>query len=200
MFRGDKMEITIAVVVFLSLLFVFAARNSFITRRFKSRFAKAFLEEFKRDYPESASLLAPNFGAQVTRLFLKNRRLVRELNALEMAVAKRPEISGRKSYAHFDAAYSRETQEDIVRLLKNKIEFADKIFNSLPTKARSQINRQAELIDKAAVEAALSDGDLKKEREMDEARAKHLGLYAWRFDVLMNIYDITLRANFAAAQ
>jgi hypothetical protein len=193
------MEIAIAIVAFLSLFFVYTARNSFITRRFKSRFAKAFLEEFKRDYPDSADLLTSDFGAQITHLFIKNRRLVRELNALESAVAQRPEISGNRSYAHFDASYSRETQEDIVRLLKNKIELADKIFNSLPPKVRSQINKHAESIDKVQVEAALSDKELKIEREKEEERAKHLGLYTWRFDILMNIYDITRRANFAAA-
>lgn len=198
-FRRDEMELTIAIVVFLSLFFVYTARNSFVTRRFKSRFAKAFLEEFERTYPESASQLAPDFGAQMTHFFIKNRRLVRELNALEMTVAKRPEISGSKSYAHFDSTYSRETQEDIVDLLKKKIELSDKIFNSLPTKVRSQINKQAESIDKSEVEAALSDEELRKEREKNEERAKRLGLYAWRFSVLMNIYDITCRANLAAA-
>ncbi len=193
------MEIAIAIGVLLSLFFVYTARNSFITRRFKSRFAKAFLEEFTRAYPDSASLLAPDFGEQTTRLFIKNRRLVNELNRLEMAVAKRPEISGNRSYAHFDAAYSRETQEDIVDLLKKKIELSDKLFNSLPTNVRSQINKQAELIDKIAAEAALGDEKLKEDREKDEKRATRFGLYPWRFGVLMSFYDITCRANLAAA-
>jgi hypothetical protein len=198
--RGDKMEMFIAIAVLTFLFFVYTARNSFITRQFKSRFAKAFLEEFKRDYPDSATLLPSDLGKQITRLFIKNRRLVRELNALEMTVAKRPEISGRKAYAHFDPTYSRETQEDIVRLLKDKVELADKIFNSLPAKVRSQINKAAESLDKIEAEAASGDEDLKKEREKGEERAKHLGLYPWRFDVLMNIYDIVGRTNRIAAR
>ena len=148
---------TIAIVAFLSLFFVYAARNSFVMWRFKDRFAKAFLEEFKQAYPDSASLLTPDLGPQIAYALINNKTLAKEINALEMKIAKRPEI-GKKSYAYFDSDYSPETQELIIDLLKNRIELAGKIFDSLPTKVRSQINRKAESTDKA--EAELSDEEL----------------------------------------
>ncbi len=179
------------------LLFALATRNSFVARRYKLRFAKAFLEEIKHAYPDSASLLTPDLGAQIAYTLVKNKNLASELNDLERQVANRPEIES-KSYAHFDSAYSRETQELVTDLLKKKIEFAGKFFNCLPSKVKTQIDKKAELIDKTAADAKLSDEELKKDRKEEEERAKHLGLKTWRFSILMNIYDIAGRANRAA--
>jgi hypothetical protein len=191
------MEITWAVVVFLSLFFVFAARNSFKMRRFKSRFGQAFLDEIKRAYPESASLLTPDFGPQISYTLIDNKRLVKEINALEVQVAKRPEIRN-KSYAHFDSGYSSETQEIIVDLLKDKIELAGKIFGCLPPKVRSLINKKAESVYRAGVEAKSDDEKAKIDRIKEEEKATHFGLDPWRFGVLMTVYDIIGRANSAA--
>ena len=141
-----------------------ALRNSLVTWRYKKRFANAFLEEFKHAYPDSASLLTPDLGPQVAYILVNNKKLAKELNALERQVAKRPEI-GNKSYAYFDSDYSPETQELITDLLKNKIELASKIFNCLPSKVRSQINTKAESIDKTAAEVELSDEEFKKDRK-----------------------------------
>jgi hypothetical protein len=188
-----------AIGIGLALLFAWIARNEVVTRRFTSGFAKAFLEEFARAYPESASLLPPDLGKQLAYILVNNKTLAKEINTLEVAVSKRPEI-GNKSYAHFDPAYSRETQELIVDLLKKKIELAGKFFNCLPTKARSQINRQAESAEKAAVEAKSGDAEFQRTRAKEEERATFLGLDTWRYSVLMNIYDMAGRANMAASR
>ncbi len=188
---------TYAVIALISLLFVFAARNSFVGRRYKARFAKAFLEEFKHAYPDSASLLTPDLGGRMANVLLSNKSLVKEINALGRLVAKNPEIRD-KSLAYFDSHYSRETRQLVTDLLKNKIELAGKIFDCLPPKVKSQINTKAESIDKAAAEAELSDEELKKDRKRDEERAEYFGVKSWRFSILMNIYDIAGRANLAA--
>ena len=188
---------TFVLVTVTLLFFALTFRNSFKTRRYKHRFAKAFLEEFRHAYPDSASLLTPDLGAQVAYLIVKNRRLATELNALEGQVAKRPEIKN-KSYEYFDSTYSRETQELITDLLKNKVQLAGIIFNCLPSKVRSQIDTKAESLDKTVEEVESSDEKIKKDRKKDEEKAKYLGLKTWRFSILMNIYDITSRANFAA--
>jgi hypothetical protein len=146
-----------------------------------------------------ASLLAPDLGEQAADILINNKNLVKELNALEVAVSKRPEI-GSKSYAHFDSGYSRETQELIIDLLKKKIELAGKFFNCLPTKTRSQINKKAETIDKAAAEAKLGDEEFKRDREKEVEKAKYFGLDTWRFGVLMSMYEIAGRANLAASR
>ena len=143
---------TIALVAVTSLFFAWCAWNSFATRRYKKRFAKAFLGEFTHAYPDSASLLTPDLGAQIAYMLIKNKKLALELNTLERQVAKRPEIEN-KSYAHFDADYSRETQELITDLLKNKVELAGKVFNCLPSKVKTQIDKKAELSDKNAAES-----------------------------------------------
>lgn len=192
---GGK-EITYAVIVFLSLFLAWVVRNSFVARRFKIRFSKVFLEEFKHAYPDSASLLAPDVGSQAAAILVNNRRLAMEINALEMAVAKRPEISN-KSYAHFDSGYSRETQELIIDLLKNKIELASKFFNGLPAKVRSQINKKAEASYKTVGEEKSNDEAFKRDREKEEEKAKLFGLDTWRFGVLMTMYDVACRANLA---
>ncbi len=188
---------TFAFVVFISLFFAWCAKNSFVTRRYKDRFATAFLKEFKHAYPDSASLLTPDLGAQIAYILVKNKRLAKELNALEGQVAKRPEI-GNKSYEYFDSDYSPETQQLITDLVKNKIEFAGIIFNCLPSKVRSQIDTKAESIDKTVAEVDLSDKESKRDRKKNEEREKHFGLKSWRFSILMNIYDITSRANLAS--
>ncbi len=167
--------------------------------RFKSRFGKAFLEEFAHAYPDSASLLTPDAGPQLAYALINNKKVAKEINALEMKVAKRPEIKN-KSYAYFDSTYSPETQELIIDLLKNKIELASKLFNCLPPKARAQIHKKAEEIDKAAAaEAESRDEEFKRDRKRDEERAKYFGLDTWRFGILMNVYEITGRANLAAS-
>lgn len=180
------MDMTYAIAALVAVLFVFAARNSYVARRFKVRFAKAILEEFKRAYPESASLLTPDLGPQMTTILVSNKDLAKEINALEREVATRPE-KGSKSYAHY------ETQELVTDLLKKKIELAGKIFGALPPKVKSQIDRKAEL----QAEAESSDQESNKDRKKEEERASSLGLKPWRFGVLMNIYGITSRANFA---
>ena len=188
---------TVGIVAFTSLFFAWCAWNSFVTWRYKNRFSKAFLEEFKHAYPDSASLLTPDLGAQVAYILVNNKKLAKELNALERQVAKRPEI-GNKSYTYFNSHYSPETQELITDLLKNKIELASKIFNCLPSKVKSKINTKAESIDKTAAEFKSSDEEFKKDRKKEEERAEYFGLKTWRFSILMNIYDISSRANLAA--
>jgi hypothetical protein len=189
---------TFGIVAFVSLLFAWCARNSFVTRRYKSRFAKAFLEEFKQAYPESASLLPPELGSQIAYILVNNKQLAKELNDLESLVAKRPEIRN-KSYANFDPDYSPETRRLITELLKNKIELARKIFDGLPPKVKSQINKKAESIDKTVAEAESSNEELKKARKKEEERADYFGVKTWRFSILMNVYDIATRANLAAS-
>ncbi len=184
-------------VASLLLLFVLATRNSLVARRYKVRFAKAFLEEIRQAYPDSASLLTPDLRKQVAYTLVKNKNLASEINYLERQVAKRPEI-GNKSYAYFGSAYSPETQEIIIDLLKKKIEFAGKFFNCLPPKVKTQIDKKAELIDKTTADTKLADDELKNDRREEEERAKHLGLKTWRFSILMNIYDIAGRANLEA--
>jgi hypothetical protein len=193
------MEMTWAVAIILLLFFAWIARNEFVTRRFTSRFGTAFLDELKETYPESASLLPPDLGKELAYILVNNKTLAKELNALEAAVSKRPEIGG-KSYAHFDLGYSRETQELIVDLLKKKIELASKFFNCLPTKVRSLINKKAETDDKAEVEAYSGDEEFEKDRTKEKERAKFLGLDTWRYTVLMNVYDIAGRANLVGSR
>ena len=130
-------------VALISLILAWIGWNNFVGQRYRNRFASAFLEEFKRAYPDSASLLPPDLGAQIAYILTNNKKLARELNALERQVAKRPEI-GNKSYEYFDSGYSPEIQQLITDLLKKKIELASKIFNTLPSKVKSQINRKAE--------------------------------------------------------
>ncbi len=187
---------TYGLVAFVLLVFAWSAWNSFVARRYKNRFAKAVLEEFKHAYPDSASQLPPELGPQIAHILVSNKKLANEINALERQVSKRPDIKS-KSYTHFDSDYSPETQELITDLLKNKLELAGKIFNSLPSKVKSQIDRKAESLDNAAAETELSD-EGQKDRKKDEERAKRFGLKAWRFNILMNIYDIAGRANLAS--
>jgi hypothetical protein len=190
---------TWAIGVFFALFFAYAVRNTLMTRRFKGRFGTALVEEIKRAYPDSASLLTPDLGSQISQTFIDNKDVAKEINALEADVAKRPDITSR-SYAHFDPYYSRETQELIVDLLKHKIELSGKIFNCLPAKVRSQINKQAEAGEKAEAEAYSGDEEYIRERKKDEERAKHLGLDTWRFSVLMTMYEMAGRANLAASR
>ena len=96
-------------VALISLILAWIVWNNFVGQRYRNRFASAFLEEFKRAYPDSASLLPPDLGAQIAYILTNNKKLARELNALERQVAKRPEI-GNKSYEYFDSGYSPEIQ------------------------------------------------------------------------------------------
>lgn len=176
---------TFGIAAFTSLFFCWCAWNSFVTWRYRNRFAKAFLEEFKNAYPDSASLLTPDLGTQIAYVLVSNKKLAKELNALERLVSKSPD-------------YSPETQELVADLMKNKIELAGKVFNCLPPKVKSQIDKKAELIDESIAGVELSDDEIKKDRKKDEEKANRFGLKTWRFSILMNIYDITSRANLAA--
>ena len=191
-------EMVYGIVALTSLIVAWVLRNNFVGQRYRNRFASAFLEEFKRAYPDSASLLPPELGGQIANILSNNKKLARELNALERQVAKQPEI-GNKSCDYLDLGCSPETQELVTDLLKKKIELASKIFNTLPSKVQSQINRKAESNDKSVVEEELSDEGLKKDKKKDEEREKHFGLKAWRFSILMNIYGIASRANSTAS-
>ncbi len=179
-------------VALISLFLAWIVRNNLVGQRYRNRFGSAFLEEFKRAYPDSASLLPPDLGSRIAYILTNNKKLARELNALERQVAKRPEI-GKKS------GYSPEIQELITDLVKKKIELASKIFNTLPSKVQSQINRKAELIDKTAAEVEPGDEKLREDRKKDEEIEKYYGLKTWRFSILMNIYDIARRANSTAS-
>ena len=185
-------------VALISLIVAWFGWNNFVGQRYRNRFASAFLEEFKRAYPDSASLLPPDLGAQIAYILRNNKKLARELNALERQVAERPEI-GNKSNGYVDSGCSPEIKELITDLLKKKIELASKIFNILPSKVQSKINTKAESMDQTAAEVESGDEKLKKDRKKDEERAECYGLKTWRFSILMNIYDIASRANSTAS-
>lgn len=94
---GGTMEF---VLLILAAMAGIGGWNYVVTQRFKDRFARAFVEEFKASYPDVAEKVTSGVGAQVAQIVLANKKLLQAIETADKRVSRRGDISG-DSYPFF---------------------------------------------------------------------------------------------------